>query len=446
MAVAEVIPERIGKYEIRKKLGEGATSFVYLGFDPFAQREVAVKAIFPEVLLDSERGRLYRHLLLTEASLAGKLFHPHIVQIFDAVLDEEQSYIVMEYVPGGTLEPFCTADNLLPVDRLVEMIFKCTRALDYAHRAGITHRDIKPANILLSKANSPLEKSGADIKISDFGAALMTGADQSRTQVAGVGSPAYMSPQQVRDIALDHQTDIYSLGVVMYQLLAGRLPFHSSSNYGMIYQICNTDPPPPSTFRTDIPASLDAIVARAMEKETAARYRTWEEFSHDLAQSFRNKRMSRRSQEVPDSEKFEALRGLDFFREFSDVELWEVVRFSRWDEAVPQTVVMKDGERGDFFAFLLSGELLVSKKGVELGTLQGGDCFGEMAVIRRDEHTRGADVVAQTAARVVTVSAQTLQHASEACRMHFYQSFLDVIAGRLAGANNRLAALAALAL
>jgi CRP-like cAMP-binding protein len=178
-----------------------------------------------------------------------------------------------------------------------------------------------------------------------------------------------------------------------------------------------------------------------MQKELDARYRTWEEFSHDLAQSFRNKRLARRSQEVPDSEKFEALRGLIFFREFSDVELWEVVRFSRWNESVPGTVIMKDGERGDFFAFLLGGELIVSKKGVVLGTLAVGECFGEMAVIRRDEHTRGADVVVRATARVVTVSAQTLQHASEACRMHFYQSFLDVISGRLADANSRLAAL-----
>jgi len=436
-----VNPERIGKYEIRKKLGEGATSIVYLGFDPFAEREVAVKAIFPEILRDKERGRLYRNLLMTEASLAGKLMHPHIAQIFDAVVDDEQSYIVMEYVTGGTLEPFCTASTLLPVDRLVEMIFKCTRALDYAFRAGVTHRDIKPANILLVSTGDSAERSNSDIKISDFGAALTSGAEQTRTQVSGVGSPAYMSPQQVRDMTLNHQTDIYSLGVVMYQLLTGRLPFQSTSNYGMIYQICNVDPPPPSTFRADMPASLDAVVARAMQKEIEARYQTWEEFSHDLAQSFRNRQLLAQRKAFPDSEKFEALRALHFFNEFSDVDLWEVVRFSRWDEVAAGTIIMRDGERGDFFAFLLDGELMVSKSGHSLGTLAAGECFGEMAIIRRGEHARGANVVAQTATRVVTISAQALQHASEVCRMHFYQGFLDVIAGRLADANLRLASL-----
>lgn len=435
------IPERIGKYEIRSKLGEGATSIVYLGYDSFAEREVAVKAIFPEVLRDRERGKLYRNLLMTEASLAGKLIHPHIVQIFDAVVAEDQSYIVMEYVKGGTLEPFCTPSTLLPVDRLVEIIFKCTRALDYAFRAGITHRDIKPANILLVNAGDSDERASGDIKISDFGAAMMTSGEQTRTQVSGVGSPAYMSPQQVRDLTLNHQTDIYSLGVVMYQLLTGRLPFQSGSNYGMIYQICNTDPPPPSTFRTGMPASLDAVVARAMQKEVEARYLTWEEFSHDLAQSFRNKQLLAQRQAFPDSEKFEALRVLGFFNEFSDVDLWEVVRFSRWDEVAAGTVIMRDGERGDFFAFLLDGELVVSKNGRALGSLGAGECFGEMAIIRRGEHKRGADVVAQTATRVVTISSQALQHASDACRMHFYQGFLDVIAGRLADANARLASL-----
>jgi len=428
--------ERIGKYEIRDKLGEGATSTVYLGYDSFANREVAIKLIFADVLKDREKGKVYRHLLINEASLAGKLFHPHIVQIFDAVMAEkdsdEHNYIVMEYVAGGTLEQFCRSDNLLPVERLVEIIFKCTRALDYAFRMGITHRDIKPANILLSG-------TGGDIKISDFGAAIQSTGDETRTQVSGVGSPAYMSPQQVREMPLTHQTDIYSLGVVMYQLLTGRLPFNANNNFGMIYAICNSEPPPPSTFRADLPPSLDAIVARAMQKELDARYATWEEFAHDLAQSFRNQQIASRQSMFPDSEKFESLRAIEFFHDFSDVEIWEVVRFSRWEDVAPETLVMKDGEHGDSFCFLLEGELRVVKKGRVLNVLSPGEVFGEMAVVGGGHHVRGADVVAQTTARVVTIAGQALRHASEATRMHFYQSFLQVMASRLSTANARLA-------
>jgi serine/threonine protein kinase len=425
-------PERIGKYEVRRLLGEGATSTVWLAWDPFAQREVAIKVISPEVLHDRERGRLYRHLLVNEASLAGKLTHPHIVQIFDAVIDEAQSYIVMEYVGGGTLEPFCTPDNLLPLDRLVEIVFKCTRALDYAYHLGITHRDIKPANILLASAG--------DIKISDFGAALFTSGDQTRTQVSGIGSPAYMSPQQVREMPLNHQTDIYSLGVVMYQLLTGRLPFQASNNYSMVYQITHVDAPPPSDFRHDVPANLDAVVARAMQKDLSARYASWEEFSHDLAQAFRNKQLKTRERGFADTEKYETLRGLPFFADFSDVEIWEIVRFSDWDQVAPDTVIMKDGEPGDYFCFLAEGEVKIAKRGRILGILTPGDCFGEMAVISKTSSSRNADVVAQTPAKIITIRGEALRQASEVCRMHFYAAFLEVLANRLALANARLAA------
>ena len=421
-----------GKYEVIRKLGEGATSTVYLSYDPFAEREVAVKLIAPDILNDKERGKQFRHLLVNEASLAGKLIHPHIVQIFDAVVGEDESYIVMEYVPGGTLEPFCTQDTLLTIERVVEIIFKCTRALEYANRIGVTHRDIKPANILLAE-------NGGDIKISDFGACMQTGGENTQTQVLGVGSPAYMSPQQVREQSLSHQTDIYSLGVVMYQLLTGRLPFQASSNYGMIYQICNIDPPPPSTFRTDIPPALEAVVARAMQKELNARYASWAEFSHDLAQAFRNQQLTSRQQEVPDSEKFENLRSLAFFDDFSDVEIWEIVRFARWEEIAPGTRLMKDGEPGDHFCFVLDGEVRIAKNEHTLGVLGRGQVIGEMAVLDRRHPNRVADVIAQTKARIVSIPGQSLRHASDACRMHFYQGFLHVLSERLARTNTLLA-------
>ena len=220
--------KKLGKYELIKKLGEGATSTVYLGRDPFAQRDVAIKVATPEILGDPDKGRLYSHLFLNEASLVGKLNHPHIVQIYDAVVAEKLCYIVMEYVPGHTLEEHARPGHLLPMDRVVELIFKCTRALDFAHRIGITHRDIKPANILMS--------GESDIKISDFGAAIIGG--NARTQVSGVGSPAYMSPEQVQEESLDHRTDIYSLGVVMFQLLTGQLPYEGRSEERRVGKEC----------------------------------------------------------------------------------------------------------------------------------------------------------------------------------------------------------------
>ena len=426
---------KIGKYDLIREIGRGATATVFLGRDPFAKRDVAIKIASPEILRHPERGKLYTHLFLNESSLVGKLSHPHIVQIYDAVVAESLCYIVMEYVEGGTLEDYCTPGRLLSIERIVELIFKCTRALDFAFRIGITHRDIKPANILFS-GKSP---DAGDIKISDFGAAIIIdGLD--RTQVSGIGSPAYMSPQQVRELPLDHQTDIYSLGVVMYQLLTGQLPFQARNNYNIVYQIINSEPTRPSALRREIPPVLDAIVARAMAKDTKARYATWEAFAHDLAQAFRQKQLNTPSRDFADSEKFDTLRELPFFVDFSDVEIWEVLRFSHWSTIPPGVAVMRDGDHGDFFCFLAEGELKVIKGSRILNLLTTGDCFGEMAVISKGTQTRGADIIALTESKIVTVKGDALRKASDACRMHFYQSFLEVLAGRLALANARLAA------
>ena len=425
--------ERIGKYEVRRKLGEGATSTVYLGFDPFAQREVAIKRLHPEMLRVTDHTTLYHHMLLNEASLAGKLQHPHIIQIHDAVIDDRDAYVVMEYVPGGTLDAFTSPGTLLPFERLIEIIFKCTRALDYAHLQGVTHRDIKPANILLTAPD------GQDIKVSDFGAAIFTASET--TQLSGLGSPAYMSPEQVREQPLDHRTDIYSLGVVMYQLLTGRLPFEGSSKASLVYKIAHETPPPPSSIRPEIPPELDAIVCKAMRCEISGRYSAWREFSHDLAEVYRNRRTVADSTEPPDSEKFERLRAFRFFREFSDIEIWEIVRFAEWRLIPPGTVVMKEGEPGNYFCFVVQGELRIAKKSRLLNVLSAGDCFGEMALFAPGRGARTASVETTTETRILTIRAPALLRASSLCQMHFYKGFLEVLASRLSLANSRIASI-----
>lgn len=424
--------EKIGKYDIVRELARGATSTVFLCKDPFTRRQVAVKVAFPGILKDPERGTLYTHLFLNEAALVGKLSHPHIVQTYDAVVDDHLCYIVMEYVGGGTLESACASGTRLPSQRVVEIIFKCTRALDFAFRAGIIHRDIKPANILFAST----DPNEGEIKISDFGAAIISSPD--RTLVLGIGSPAYMSPQQVKDQPLDHQTDIYSLGVVMYQLLTARLPFQARNSYDLIYQIIHTEPRRPSAIHGDIPPSLDAIVARAMSKKTETRYASWAEFAHDLAQAFRSRSLNAPADPIADYEKFDTLRSFPFFADFSDVEIWEVVRFSEWSRVAPGTVIIEDGKAGDCFYFLAEGELKVLKNGLILDLLTTGECFGEMAVIGKPTSRRGADIVALTDAKLVRVTGAALQNSSDSCRMHFYQSFLAVLSARLTSANVRL--------
>ena len=422
--------QRIGKYGVKKKLGEGATSEVYLCDDPFNNREVAVKVVFEDRLQQSDDGRLTRKLFITEASLAGKLNHPHIVQIFDAVVGDDLSYIVMEYVPGGTLEHFCNKDELLPIDKIVEIIFKCSRALDCAHSLGVTHRDIKPANILVI--------DGTDIKISDFGAALMSTGDQ--TQVSGIGSPAYMSPQQIKDHPLDHRTDIYSLGVVMFQLLTGQLPFQASNNYSMMYQITNVEPPLASSIRKEVPLVVDKIVRKAMQKDLDWRYETWDEFSHDLADAFCDQHPSNEAREVADSEKFSIMRDLAFFEKFSDAQLWEVIRISTWDWVPAEHLIMRDGDEGNFFCVLAQGEVKVTKRKKLLNVLSPGECFGEMAYLARVGNERSADVSTMGNSLVIRIPTEALDAASDSCRHRFDKAFMEILVERLALANTRLTA------
>lgn len=423
--------DKIGKYEIVRELGSGATSTVYLAIDTFSRQQVAIKLFDMRSLHDESSVKVYRKLLLTEASLAGKLSHPHIVKILDAEMDGDVNYAVMEYVEGSTLEKYAEVDHLLPISMVAEITYKCCKALEYAQYQGVIHRDIKPANILL--------QGETNIKISDFGSAAIQ--SQQTTQVSGVGSPAYMSPEQVKELALTHQTDIYSLGVVMYKLLTGKLPFDASNNFSMIYHIINIDPPPPSMFRPEIPQELDVIVRRAMEKDVAKRYQTWDQFARDLVGFFSHIAPSRN--EIFDTEKFDTLRSLAFFRNFSDVELWEVLRISEWHKVPESEHILHDGESGHTFYILAQGTVHVIKHGRLLSVLRRGDCFGEMAHLSERDFKRSTDVIAKDDVVLIEINPDTLTHATAGCRFQFGDAFLRMLVKRLSMANTRLSHLLA---
>ena len=423
--------DKIGKYRVVRELGNGATSTVYLADDEFSQQQVAVKLYDLKVLRDPSSEKIYSKLLMTEASLAGKLLHPHIVKTIDAVMEGDLNYIVMEYCAGSTLEKFAEVDHLLPISTVAEIAYKCCKALEYAQHQGVIHRDIKPANILLH--------GESDIKIFDFGAAALL-ADQS-TQVAGVGSPAYMSPEQVKELKLNHQTDIYSLGVVMYKLLTGKLPFDASNNYSMIYHIINIEPPPASSFRPEMSPELDRIVRRAMAKDEAKRYQEWDEFARDLVGFF--SQAAPVEKEIFDTEKFDTLRGLAFFKNFSDVELWEVLRGSEWRKIPDGEQILRDGEAGKNFYIIAQGTVRIVKLGTLLSLLYRGDCFGEMAHLLERDFKRSTDVIAKSDVMLIEVSPEMLIHASDGCRFQFSEAFLRMLVKRLSVANTRISLLLA---
>ena len=426
----QVFIQKLGRYQIVRELGKGATSRVYLAEDLFARRKVAIKVAFPDALKSREESAFYKNMFLTEASLAGKLVHPHIVQIFDAVVEEDFSYIVMEYVEGGTLEKFCGAENLLEPSEIAEIMFKCVRALAFAQAQGLTHRDIKPGNILYGQ--------NRNIKIADFGAAINKVSD--RTIIAQVGSPAYMAPELIAGaVQASHLTDIYALGVTMYYLLAGHLPFTGSNTASMIYQIVNVDPEPPSKHRQGISADIDAIVLRAIGRDVARRFQTWEEFGHELSQIWKKEQRSQEDRDASDTARFSVLRTLPFFKEFPENELWEVLRISKWAKFSPGTVLIKEGDAGDSFFVLAGGYVKVTRENHKLSVLAAGDCVGEMAYLARHDGERSASVTTTSDCVVMKIRAQELHNASATCRQLFDQQFLHVLVERLQAANQQLA-------
>ena len=425
--------KRIGKYKILRELGSGATSTVYLALDQFNDQQVAIKLFNSASISNADNVNAYRKLLLTEASLAGKLSHPHIVKIIDAVLDGELNYMVMEYIEGETLEKYTKVNQLLPFATVAEIIYKCGNALEYAQRQGVIHRDIKPANILMQREG--------DIKIADFGSALIENphVSQQMTQVAGVGSPAYMSPEQIQDQPLNHQTDIYSLGVTLYTLLTGRMPFSADNSYSLLYQIMHSDPPLPRTFRPDIPAELDTIVQRAMQKDLPQRYQTWGEFTRALVHFFNSNAEVQAN--ISDTEKFDTMRSLHFFKSIGDIELWEVLRISDWREVRKGECILRENDQCRAFFILADGELKVTRDERELDRLHKGDCFGEMKRFPDSDFLRATAVSAETDATLIEINLDVLAKASVECRFQFDDAFLYILLKRLDVANIRISSL-----
>lgn len=418
--IEELTRNTVGKFQIRKLIGRGATSSVYLAEDPFTRMEVAIKIASQGVLNDPANGHRSRKMFMNEASLAGKLRHPHIVAVFDAGTEKDMHYIVMEYVHGKTLKPFCSPDSLLPMDDVVEIIFKCCNALDYAYRQGLIHRDIKPANLLIT--------GGTDVKISDFGTALL--ADAKLTQVVdAVGTPSYMSPEQITGQQISQKADIYSLGVVMYQLLTGKLPFSATNQYELTQLITRGKPTPLESFRGDIPQEVRDIVYRCLEKKPQDRYTTWQLLAQDLSRA--HEQLEALSPNVSDTRKYNLLKQLSFFRNFTDVELWEVLRISKWHRFPAGKKLLRQGKIGRSFFILATGDARIIKNDAQLGVIERGQCFGEMAYIHGKKRPRSASVVSNREVTVIKIVAEALQEAPDQLQTKFNKELLATLAERL---------------
>lgn len=418
-------PAKLGKFVVTQELGRGATGTVYLCHDSFLGKDVAIKLYNLDGAVGDKATRTRRKLFFNEAYLVGKMNHPNILPIYDAGEEEGHCYVVMEYVRGAQpLTVFCREDNLLPVRRVVEVVFKCAKALDYAHRKGLVHRDIKPGNILMT--------AEGDVRIVDFGVAHMAGNEVG--QLKGlVGSPSYMAPEQMRQQPSTVQTDLYSLGVVMYELLTGKRPFYGDNLSRLVHQIIYATPPPVHRLRPDVPAVLEEIVDKALAKDVARRYQTGLELATDLTRAVRT--LDKLSEEMAEQERFNILRRLAFFEDFTYPEIYEVLHASRWQSYGPGENIVVEGEMDDCYIVVVLGEAEVRRGDQLIGVLREGDCFGEAPYLEEGRSLAGIRALVPMSA--LRVNATLIDQVSLQCQLRFQKTFLKTLIARLTRGEGR---------
>ncbi|MEM1174167.1 MAG: serine/threonine-protein kinase [Pseudomonadota bacterium] len=421
IARSKDVPEKIGKYVIINKIGRGSTGEVYLSHDPYYRRDVAIKVYNLEEDSDPQRASVSRKMFYNEAHMVGMLQHPNIMPIYDAGQEDGKYYVVTEHIQGArTLAAYCKPDNLLRVDDVVEIIYKCAKALHYAHGRGVIHRDIKPSNVMLTIDN--------DVRIIDFGIAIVSDSDVSR--IEGIaGSPSYMSPEQVQSEDLTARSDLYSLGAVMYELLTGFRPFRADNLSKLLHQIVYATPPPIHTYREDLPEELEHVVAMTMQKNPDTRPASGAVMAAELTRVYKDLRQ--KYDTLDNQEHFDLLRTLRFFHEFSHAEIWEVLRASDWAEYRDGDDIVREGDSDDRFYIIVSGNVDVVKSSDFVGELTAGDCFGETSYVRGAK--RQASIVAKGPVTMLRVSSTLMEQVSSSCQLRFNKRFLRALITRLQG-------------
>lgn len=413
----------VGRYEIIGKLGQGSMGVVYLGKDPYINRHVGIKISRPASNVVGEAADKYRERFFVEAQSAGRLMHPSIVAIYDAGMYKDFCYITMEYIDGPTLEKYCNKDSLLPLSRVVEILFAACKALDYAHKKGVIHRDIKPSNIMLNKAG--------DVRITDFGIAQIK--SEQTVSKGIVGSPSYMSPEQVKEEPVEDKSDIFSLGCVLYELLAGEKAFTGDNYFSIMYKITNEEPVPIREIRPEVPEVLAKITRKALAKDPTRRYQSCMDFAYDLRVALRGLKGVIKSDKVDTVVDY--VHSVPFFENFSKEQVREIMNASNILKVLKGKVVVAEGEIDDSFYIILSGNAAVKKNGKTIAAISRGECFGEMSYL--SGQSRAATVMAETDCILIKISATLLDKSSEGIQLLFLKNFAMTLLSRLSKRNVR---------
>ncbi|MGD9332521.1 MAG: serine/threonine-protein kinase [Desulfobacterales bacterium] len=399
----------MGRYKIIRRLGQGGSGVVYLARDAYIQRQVAIK--ISKGISSQSRKKLF-----LEAQSAGRLSHPNILAVYDTGLYKEFCYIIMEYIEGETLKKSCRPENLLPLDQAIEIIFKVCSALHYAHQHGVIHRDIKPSNIMLDRHGTP--------KLTDFGIARI------RTQPSekGVwGTPCYMSPELLKEETTTHQSDIFSLGCVMYELLTGQRAFNGENDFAIIYKITRENPTPVRELRPDLPEIFDDIMRKALSKNLQERYASCMDLAYDLRVALRGIMLPKGDKKVEDI--IDLLKQVPFFQSFTREQIESLGLASSIIKVPEGKMIVTEGEIDDTFYILLNGKVRIRKNNQVIAKIRAGECFGEMAYIVGK--ARVASATAHTNCLLMKISATLMDKAPDAVQLLFFKNFARTLSYRL---------------
>lgn len=422
------VPQKIGKYQIGELLGRGACGIVHKAYDPFIQRHVSIKiSKAAETNPEATSGTSTQNFF-AEAYAAGHLQHPHIVSLFDAGVEADLNYIVMEYVQGETLDRFTKGQETMALERVIDIISKCCKALDYSHSQGIVHRDIKPSNIMITP--------DGDTKIMDFSIALMNAQPSTDQRNPTIGTPGYMSPEQVLGKDVGASSDLYSIAAVMFEMLIGRRIYYAKTMRELFLKIIREPVPRMADLRPDLPAKLGPILEKALRKKPSDRYKNCTEFAMALSRVGSGKSDAGRG-DAPNKSR-DMLRNLNFFNDFSDTEIDEVLDASTLVQFKSDNKVITEGEKDDGFYIIVVGSVGVYKGDILLDTLREGDCFGELGFLMQAK--RMASVIAKRDLLVLKVNTLVLDQLPSDTQLRYYRIFAATMATRLALTSARLGA------
>ena len=417
--------EQFGRYKIISILGKGGNGTVYKAVDPVLGRDIALKV---GAIPGSESGTPQNEVLaqsLREARLAAKFIHPNIAITYDAGFEKNRFFMALEYIEGKDLQTHTSEKSRLTPIQIMEIIYTICYALDYIHNAGYVHLDIKPANIMITGTG--------DVKLMDFGISrLLKEKPAKENEVSG--SIFYMSPEQSDPASnLDHRSDIFSLGIVFYELLSAKRPFTGETPYQVLYQILHTEPESLENIDTAIPADVVKIVKKALEKNKDDRFQSTIEMAEALLPVIKGKDSAVLSKN--EKKKLTYLKRLLFFKHFEESDLEEVIKISSWSFHAAQSWIIEEKKKDRNIYMIVVGRAAVHL-GKEIKPVFAGECFGETSVLHSMPRT--AKLLAETDCVVMSINANILNQADTGIQVKFLKEFYMSKTLQLVQANLKL--------